>query len=215
MTERDAGKYRVGMIGIGRKGALHARAFRLNPKVEIVAAADTDEENLEVFCGRHGVPGYGDYREMLEKEQIDIAGPILPVRPNPGVVIGCAEAGVKGILCEQPLAASLEEADRVVDICRKHDVRIGAGDLNMNLPAYQQAAELIEAGGTVRSCECGTNNSPVRGNPLSLSRFAGFVLWRSSSALADKPASLPPPPPPVLTRKAREPQTNPASAQSD
>ena len=76
-------------------------------------------------------------------------------------------------------------------------------------------AELIEAVGTVRSFEWGTNNSPVRGNPLSLSRFVGFVLWLPSSALADKPSSLPPPPPPVPTRKAREPQDNPASAQRD
>ena len=181
MTERDAGKYRVGMIGIGRKGAQHARAFRLNPKVEIVAAADTAEENLEVFCGRHGVPGYGDYREMLEKEQIDIAGPILPVRPNPGVVIGCAEAGVKGILCEKPLAASLEEADRVVDSCRKHDVRIGAGDLNMNLPAYQQAAELIEAGeiGEVSSIHFyGGSGSELSGGGIqTFSLIRMFAAW--------------------------------------
>ena len=76
-------------------------------------------------------------------------------------------------------------------------------------------AELIEAVGTVRSFEWGTNNSPVRGIHLSLSRFVGFVLWLPSSALADKPSSLPPPLPPVPTRKAREPQDNPASAQSD
>ena len=80
MTEA---KYRVGMIGIGRKGAQHARAYRINPRTQIVAAADTDEENLEVFCKRFGVPGYADYHEMLKKESIDIAAPILPVGPNP------------------------------------------------------------------------------------------------------------------------------------
>ena len=38
--------YRVGMIGCGRKGSQHARAWNLNPKAEVVAAADTDPENL-------------------------------------------------------------------------------------------------------------------------------------------------------------------------
>ena len=44
---------------------------------------------------------------------LDIAAPILPVKPNPGVVIDCARAGVKAIYCEKPMAASLDEADRM------------------------------------------------------------------------------------------------------
>ena len=73
-------KYRVGIIGGGRKGSQHARAYVLNPLTDVVAIADTDPENLELFCGRFNVPGYSDYKEMLEKEQIDIAAPILPVQ---------------------------------------------------------------------------------------------------------------------------------------
>ena len=49
--------------------------------------------------------GYADYHETLAKEQINIAVPILPVRPNPQVVIDCARAGVKAIYCEKPMAA--------------------------------------------------------------------------------------------------------------
>ena len=75
--------YRVGVIGCGRKGTSHARAYALNPATEVVAAADTDAENLALFCERFGVPGYADYREMLRRERIDIAVPILPVIVNP------------------------------------------------------------------------------------------------------------------------------------
>ena len=67
--------YRVGVIGCGRKGTSHARAYDLNPATEVVAAADTDPENLELFCERFGVPGYADYGEMLRRESIDIAAP--------------------------------------------------------------------------------------------------------------------------------------------
>jgi len=146
MTDGKEAKYKVGMIGIGRKGAQHAGAYRLDPRTHIVAAADTDEENLDIFCKRFGVRGYTDYKEMLAKEDIDIAAPILPVRPNPGVVIGCAESGVKGILCEKPFAATLEEADRAVNVCKANGVKVGAGDLDLNLPAYQKAKEMVDAG---------------------------------------------------------------------
>lgn len=139
-------KYRVGVIGCGRKGGQHARAYALNPLTEVVAFADTDPENLELYCKYYGVPGYSDYREMLDKEQIDIAAPILPVRPNPEVVVGCAEAGVKAILCEKPIAASLADADRMVAACQSRGIKLGAGDLDRNLPQYWQALEIIESG---------------------------------------------------------------------
>ena len=146
-------KYRVGLIGAGRKGTQHARAYVLNPHTEVVAVADTDAENLELFTSRFGVPGYADYRQMLAQEALDIAAPILPVRYNTEVVLGCAEAGVKAILCEKPLSVTLAEADRMVAVCAVRNIRFGAGDLDINLPAYQQAAALIHAGelGEVRS----------------------------------------------------------------
>ena len=111
--------YRVGVIGCGRKGTSHARAYDLNPSTELVAAADTDNENLELFCKRFGVPGYSNYKEMLRKEKIDIAVPILPVSVNPDVVLGCVESGVKAIACEKPVAAVLSDADQMVEACRE------------------------------------------------------------------------------------------------
>ena len=65
MTDGKKAKYKVGMIGIGRKGAQHAGAYRLDPRTHIVAAADTDEENLDIFCKRFGVRGYTDYLSLI------------------------------------------------------------------------------------------------------------------------------------------------------
>ena len=76
-------KYRVGIIGTGGHGTRFARTFQLNPLTEVVAGVNPSQESLDLFCKRFNVPGYNDYREMLEKEDIDIAAPILPVKPNP------------------------------------------------------------------------------------------------------------------------------------
>ena len=148
-------KYRVGVIGAGRKGRQHARAYDLHPLAEVVAVADTDAENREVFCSHFGVPGYDDFRDMLAAEAIDIAAPILPVRSNPEVVIGCADSSVKGIFCEKPVAATLSDADRMVSACRERGIRFAAGDLDVNLPVFRRAREIIESGdlGEVRSID--------------------------------------------------------------
>ena len=138
--------YRVGIIGCGRKGTSHARAYDLNPSTEVVAAADTDNDNLELFCKRFGVPGYSNYKDMLRNENIDIAVPILPVSINPDVVLGCAESEVKAIGCEKPVAAVLSDADQMVETCRERGIKFSAGDLDRNFPEYWQARKLIEEG---------------------------------------------------------------------
>jgi len=139
-------KYRVGVIGGGRKGMQHAQAYALNPLTEVVAIADTDPENLELFAGRFDVPGYSDYEEMLRKESIDIAAPVLPVSVNPEVVIGCARAGVKAIFSEKPASASLEDADRMVEECRSRGIPLACGDAWRNLPQFWKAKEMIDSG---------------------------------------------------------------------
>ena len=150
---KPTAKYRVGVIGCGRKGTQHARCYDLNPLSEVVAAADIDPDNLDLFCKRFGVKGYRDYREMLRKEKIDIAAPVLPTKINPSIVLGCTEFPIKAILCEKPMAVALEEADRLVEACRKQNIVFGAGDMYRNYSQMWKARDVIHSGeiGTVQS----------------------------------------------------------------
>jgi len=147
-------KHRVAIIGVGRKGTQHARAYELHPRCEVVAAADPDAENLELFQKRFGVSAvYDDYMNLLAVEQIDIAAPILPVCVNPEVVIACARAGVKAIFSEKPISASLAEADQMVEECRSRGIPFACGDAWRNLPQFWQFKAMIDSGevGKVRS----------------------------------------------------------------
>src|SRR5262249_37192278 len=71
-----------------------------------------------------------------------------PVKPNPSVVIGCAESGsgLKAIFCEKPMATSLEEADRMVEACRSRGILFAAGDMYRNYPQLWKARAMIDAG---------------------------------------------------------------------
>ena len=180
MTEPQ---FRVGVIGCGRKGTVHARSYDLDPRATIVAGADTDRENLDLFCERFNVPGYDSYEEMVKQEGIDIALPILPVSPNAEIVIRCARLGVKGIGCEKPMAASLAQADEMVAQCRAHDVALAVGDLDVNLPHYARAREYINSGsiGEIRTI----NLMMGSGAQLSGGHIQQFSLARYFAGGAD------------------------------
>ena len=150
----SAAKHRVAIIGVGRKGSQHARAYELDPRCEVIAAADPDAKNLELFQERFGISAvYDDYRDLLAREQIDIAAPILPVSVNPEVVIACARAGVGAIFSEKPISASLSEADQMVEECRARGISFACGDAWRNLPQFWQFKSMIDKGevGQVRS----------------------------------------------------------------
>jgi len=169
-------KYRVGVIGCGRAGTPRARAFDLHPLCEVVALADTDPSNLALGCEWFGVPGYASYQEMFANEEIDIAMPVLPVRPNADAVVASAEAGVKAIFCEKPFTNCLADADGMVEACASRGIHIAAGVVISSHPDYCKAYELAASGeiGEVRRINLYDSNGQGGCHGLNLARkFAG------------------------------------------
>lgn len=139
--------YRVGIIGCGSMGTEHGRGYAAHPQTEIVAVADPDPERLRMFGERFGVKArYAHYEDLLANERIDVAGVIVPVKVNPRIVLACAAAGVRGIFCEKPIAASLREADEMVEVCRAMGIPLACGAIWRNHPYMQAARRLIADG---------------------------------------------------------------------
>ncbi len=125
-------KYSVGIIGLGRiawtlederqrrSPATHAEAFRQNLSTELAAASSSRREVLDSFGKKYGVSQlFEDYREMLEKVDLDIVAVCTHIPLHHQMVLDAARRGVRAIFCEKPLSSSLEEADEMIDACRK------------------------------------------------------------------------------------------------
>lgn len=128
-------KYRAGIIGCGRVGALfpdtergpetHASGYFHSDLTDLVAGANRGREKLEAFGKKFGVTHlYTDYREMLEKENLDIVSIATHPQLHREMVLACCEAGVKGIFCEKPMALSLRECDDMLEACERAGVKI-------------------------------------------------------------------------------------------
>jgi predicted dehydrogenase len=157
-TSLKEGRYRVGLVGAGRQGTFFGRAFATNPATEVVAACNRSQDTLDLFCKRFGAVGYTDYRQMLRDERLDIVATVVPVKPNPEIVIASARAGVRGILSEKPIAGRLVDLDRMVAACDEAGVPYQAGNVDRVRPQNWAAREAIIQGaiGEVRSINCYT-----------------------------------------------------------
>ena len=118
-------KYRAGIIGCGGISRLHAKAYQQHGKVNLVAAADINPEALNKFADQFSVSAkYTDYREMLKKEALDLVSVCTWQGTHTEVTIAAAESGVKGILCEKPMAVNLGEADAMIEACDRSGTKL-------------------------------------------------------------------------------------------
>ncbi|KPJ59040.1 MAG: hypothetical protein AMJ46_12855 [Latescibacteria bacterium DG_63] len=137
--------YRVGIIGCGGIAHAHAKAY-LELELDIAAAADVKNEQLEKFRELYGVGNlYDDHRQMLGKEELDIVSICTWPPLHSEMTVDAAEAGVKGILCEKPMATCLAEADRMIEACDKMGAKLAIGHVYRFWEAYIEAERLISS----------------------------------------------------------------------
>lgn len=144
------GKLKVGIVGLGGVGAVHLEAYRHNPRIDVVAAAELDDTRLRDLSARHGFKPYTDFRRMLAEEALDLVCVATPVATHEEVVLAGASAG-RHVLCEKPIAGTVEAAKRMIAACSQAKVHLFYGATYRFLPAVAKARALIRSGaiGTV------------------------------------------------------------------
>ena len=136
-------KYKVAIIGCGRLGQLYAEAYSGYPDTEIVAIAEYNSERRKAVGERFGVKAlYKDADDLLNDIIPDIAAIVTPTKFYKDAVIKCAEAGVKAISADKPIAAKLSDADEMVSICESKGVIFAGGCLFRALGKNQDIADI-------------------------------------------------------------------------
>ena len=144
---RKRGRLTVGIIGCGRMGQYFAEVYRALPDTELVAIAEWNDDRREVVGERFGVKAlYKDVHAMLRDVVPDLAAVITPTKFMKEAVIACAEAGVKGVSTDKPIAARLSDADAMVDACEKRNIVFAGGNLQRAMWEVQQAAQRLRNG---------------------------------------------------------------------
>ncbi len=147
-------RYRVGVVGCGGIGVQHITGIVGMDNAELVAGCDLNEETLAAFAdgwaGTYAnVARYTDYREMLEREHLDVLTIATPDNRHVDPVVDASNAGVKAIFCEKPLATSLADADRMRAAVEENGVLFSVDHTRRWRPLWRHMVDDVIGGGQV------------------------------------------------------------------
>ncbi len=133
-----------GIIGCGQAASMHATAARKSPNLKFVAAYDVNEKSLEKFAKWHKLTPYNDLDTFLQSD-IDAVHLIVPHYLHAQLTLAAAKAG-KHVLCEKPMATSLEDCDAMIAATKKANVKFMIAENHRFLPAHQYIKHAVSDG---------------------------------------------------------------------
>jgi predicted dehydrogenase len=143
----------VGMVGYKFMGRTHSNAYRqvarffdVDPQPRMVALAGRDEASVKEAAEDLGWESYvTDYHGLIERDDIQLVDVASPGFTHKEIVVAALEAG-KHVLCEKPLANTLEEAQEMLSAARKAGTIAMVNFNYRRVPAVQLAKRLIDEG---------------------------------------------------------------------
>ena len=136
----------VGVIGCGSIAKFrHLPELDAHPQANIEAVCDANEDRAAKLARLYKSKYYLDYQELLEDSNIDAVIICLPHHLHAKVAVEAANAG-KDILCEKPIATTLEEAEQMVEAAKSNNIKLMIGHNQRFAPSHQQAKQILDSG---------------------------------------------------------------------
>lgn len=133
------GPLRVAVIGLGAMGANHVRLYREITGVELVATADPDPSRAA------GLPHFEDYQRMLDDVRPGAVSICVPTRAHYDVAAACIQRRIP-VLVEKPLAATIDEGERLREMAEAAGVPLAVGHVERFNPAVIELKRRLRQG---------------------------------------------------------------------
>ena len=131
---------RVGVIGVGNMGQHHARVLSRLKNVELVGVSDVNVELGLDTASKYRVRFFEDYHSLIE--HVDAVCVAVPTRLHHSVGMNCLRAGIH-VLIEKPIAASIAEAESLVNAAAESSCILQVGHIERFNPAFKELHKVL------------------------------------------------------------------------
>ncbi|MFX1329212.1 MAG: Gfo/Idh/MocA family protein [Promethearchaeota archaeon] len=139
---------KVGIIGTGVIFDLNILGYLNRKDVKIKCLCNRTlekaKQKIKKFDLSDNLPIYSNYKEMLDQEDLDLVEILLPHHLHADATIYAAQKGINGISVQKPMALTLEEADKMINICEKSGSILSVYENFIFAPHILKAKELLD-----------------------------------------------------------------------
>lgn len=140
-------KYTAAIVGCGAIGHAHMDGYNLVDEVEVIAVADPVDAAREQYVQDYGqLQGYDTVEQLLAEARPDIVSVCTWHGLHPQPTIAAAEAGVRAVICEKPMAIGMGAADSMVDACAANGTKLVISHQRRFTPGWERGRELMREG---------------------------------------------------------------------
>ncbi|MFY9555956.1 MAG: Gfo/Idh/MocA family oxidoreductase [Blastocatellia bacterium] len=176
-------KLRVGIIGAGYIGGIHASLLARDERVSVARVHDVAPERADRLAGTTGATTARNEKELIEA--VDAVYITTPNTQHTAVALAAINAG-KHVFCEKPMAASPAEAQMVFDAASRSSAVYQVGHNRRFAPVYTTLKEMIAESGTPHSAHVKMNRGELI-NPVWISdpQITGGFLYETTIHMLD------------------------------
>lgn len=146
--DRTGDNIGIGIIGCGKMGRVYLHWFSKNPYCGILGVFNRTRDVAERCAGEYGARAYADWRELLESPEVEAVGLCGPSFLHYEQAIIAARHG-KHILCEKPMANTMEECRQMTRIAAESGVRLMVGFQMRFHPVIEKIDQVVGAVGQI------------------------------------------------------------------
>lgn len=167
---------RLGIIGAGRIGKVHARSLSMVPGAKVVAVSDVFVDAAKQLAADYGVSNHcADYREILKDKNVDAVFICSSTDTHAQIMEEAAQAG-KHIFCEKPIALELDKIDRALDAVKKSGVTLMVGFNRRYDAGNKRLREAVLSGSLGTPEMCVINSRDPAPPPLEYVKVSGGIF---------------------------------------
>jgi UDP-N-acetylglucosamine 3-dehydrogenase len=165
---------KVGLLGAGFIGTAHAQAYAVIEEAQLVAVADVKREAADRLAESHGARAYHDIEALLADDEVEAIDVCLPTFLHERCVVLAARRG-KHVLCEKPIALTLEEVDRMISAVQEAGGIAMVAQVIRFWPQYVVIRDMFERGELGR---------PLIATAARLAQRPGWSGWFKDPSLS-------------------------------
>lgn len=142
---------KYGLIGCGRIATNHIKAA-LNNKLEIIAVCDVLPERMETLLSKYDLQNdktirrYTDYQKMISENEIKLISIATESGRHAQIAIDCMTIGHANLIIEKPIALSMADADHIIEIAGKENLKVCTCHQNRFNIAVRKTRQALEQG---------------------------------------------------------------------